>query len=272
MRGPSVILMGSKPGSVVALSMLLGRGWDIRAVVVLEEHYQPWTAGPTLGEFARQNGLPCFVQSELPRTGRADFVLSYMYRKLVKADVLALADRAALNFHAAPLPELGGFGCYNRAVLNNSTEFGTTCHYMDRDFDTGDILRVTRFPIDPRAETALSVERKAQEEMIRLFHDFCILAESGEPLPRTRQDRSKSEYWTEDALQRMKEIPDGADAETIDRYARAFWYPPYEGAQLRVDGHRVAVMPRLVGDQLAAALHGDDFARLSGAPGMFTKS
>src|SRR5580704_9474089 len=50
MSKPSAILMGSKAGAVVALSMILERGWDVQAVVTVEKNLHPWIAGPTLGE------------------------------------------------------------------------------------------------------------------------------------------------------------------------------------------------------------------------------
>jgi len=258
---PSVIFMGSKPGASVALQTLVERRWDIRAVVVAKSTYQPWTAGPTLEEVARHHGLPVHLQKDLPREP-ADWVLSYMFRNLVRPDVLALARRAALNFHAAPLPEFGGFGTYNRAVLERHDRFGATCHYMDEGFDSGDILEVGYCELDPAAETALSVERKAQETMVRLFHRFCALAESGAPLPRAAQDPARRGYRTAEELADMKRIPEGADAETVDRYARAFWYPPYEGAWTEVGGVRVEITPRAAMEDTAAALHAGDHERL----------
>lgn len=263
MNKPSAIFMGSKPGAAVALDVAVRRGWRIPYVVVTRDEYQPWTAGPTLRDIAQRHRLPVVVQKELPRSQKVDFVISYMYRNLVKADVLALARRAAVNFHCAPLPDYGGYGCYNRAILENAREFGATCHYMDESFDTGALLKVRRFPIAAARETALSLERRAQEEMIRLFHDFCALAESGASLPREAQDRSRQRYMTEADLARLKQIPPDADAEMIDRYARAFWFPPYEGAYLLLDGRRIEVMPGQVKTELAALVHRSDFDRLA---------
>ena len=263
MSKPSTIFMGSKPGAAVALNILVKRGWRIPYVVVTRDDYQPWTSGPSLRDIAMSHSLRVVIQKDLPRGEPVDFVISYMYRNLVKADVLALARRAALNFHCAPLPEYGGFGCYNRAILDEAREFGATCHYMDEGFDTGALLRVRRFPIVAEKETALSLERRAQEEMVRLFSEFCALAESGAPLPRQVQDKSQQRYLTERELADLKRIPDGADAETIDRYARAFWFPPYEGAHMVVGGCRVEVMPQQPKAELAALLHQADHARLT---------
>lgn len=263
MSKPSVILLGSKPGSVVALSIMLQRGWDVRAVVVSPKFSYPWIPGPTLDQFASEHRVRvCTAQDQVWQDERADFVISYMFRYRVKPETLHLARRAALNFHAGPLPEFGGWAFYNLAILENSPEYGCTCHYMDEGFDTGPLLKVRRFPIDASRETAYSLERKAQEEMVRLFQEFCDIAESGVTLPREEQDRSRMRYLTLEEFEALKEIPAGADKETNQRHARAFWYPPYECAYVRVGGVTAEVVPELAKEQLAALLHADDLHSL----------
>lgn len=257
--------MGSKPGSVVALETMLARGWDVRCVVVSRKFGYPWASGPTLEEYGRSHGIPVVTQRELSRNIEADFVISYMFRYRVQGDVIAMAKRAALNFHAGPLPEFGGWAFYNVAILENSPEYGCTCHYMDEGFDTGPLLRVRRFPIDARRETAMSLEQRAQAEMVRLFVEFCELAESGDPLPKEEQDRAKMRYLSQDEFERLKKIPDGVDAELIDRIARAFWYPPYGCGYIEVGGQRIEVVPQIAKDEIAGLVHSDDYERLRSA-------
>ncbi len=268
MSKPSAILMGSKPGSVVALSVLLERRWDVKAVVTTRKNL-PWIAGPSLEEFAAANGIRPVTQAELPRNRSADFVISYMFRNRVTPEVLSLASRAAVNFHAGPLPEFGGWAFYSVAILENSPEYGCTCHYMDNGFDTGPLLKVRRFPIDASSETAYSLEQKAQAEMVRLFVDFCELAESGDDLPCEIQDPAKMRYVTRQEFDALKKIPADADAETVERYARAFWYPPYECARVRVGNETVEVLPGVVKQELAALLHADDLKTLQRVAGEF---
>lgn len=262
MKSPSVIFMGSKPGSVVALSILLKRGWRVKYVVVSNVIRHPWIGGETLKELALANGIRVISQKELPLRETADFAISYMYRHLVKPEVLAMARRAALNFHPGPLPEYGGWAFYNLAILENASEYGCTCHYMDEGFDTGPLFRIRRFPIHGSQETAYNLEQQTQEEMIRLFLDFCHIAETREELPCEEQDKSKMRYMTKKEFEALKEIPANADEETVDRYARAFWYPPYACAYLKIGGVKVEVVPKIVKDNLANLLHADDLIRL----------
>lgn len=261
-KKPTVIFMGSKPGAVVALSILLERGWRVKYVVISRKISHPWISGPILEEYARSRGLKVITQKELPRTEMVDFVISYMFRYKVKPDVIALASRAALNFHAAPLPGYGGWAFYNLAILEGVAKYGCTCHWLDEGFDTGPIFKVRSFPIDASRETAVSLEKETQEEMIRLFIDFCKIAESGGKLPKRNQDKKRFRYLDYEHFTKLKKIPASADGETVERYARAFWYPPYECAHIVRNRVRLEVIPRIVKEETARLLHKNDYEDL----------
>lgn len=226
---PSVIFLGAKPASVVALSCLIDRGWEVKYVVVARNFDLSWYGDQSLEERAAQEGIPVVDQADLPPEP-VDFVVSYQFRNLVQPEVLRLAQRAALNFHAAPLPEFGGFAFYNLAIIEGVSTYGCSCHHMDEGFDTGPLLEIRRFPIDVRRETAYSLEARAQEGMLRLFVDVCQMAETSRELPSEEQEESRKRYFNRAQMDALKEIPADADEETIDRYARVFWYPPYECA------------------------------------------
>jgi methionyl-tRNA formyltransferase len=258
LKKPTAILLGSKPGSVVALSFLLKRGWEIKYVVISKSISHPWINGQTLAQLAEANNIKVISQAEIPRDEPVDFVISYMYRHLVKDDVIAMAKRAAVNFHAGPLPGYGGWAFYNIAILENASEYGCTCHYMDEGFDTGPIFKVRKFPVNTSLETACSLERKTQREMIKLFVDFCNIVETQEVLPFEVQDKMKFRYLKQPEFDALKQIPPDADEETIQRYARAFWFPPYECAYTILGETRVEVIPTIAKEEIAKFIHHDD--------------
>lgn len=259
---PTAILMGSKPGSIVALRLMLERGWNVPYVVTTPDVKHDWIQGPSLTEEAQRRGMPVLLQEDIPESTQVDFVISYMFRKLVRPDVIKLAKRGALNFHAGPLPRFGGWAFYNVAILENSVEYGCTCHFMDEGFDTGPILRVNTFPIDPTQHTAISLERAAQREMIKLFLDILDLAESDTSLPSMPQCPEKMRYLSKQEFMKLKEIPTGSNDETVDRYARAFWYPPYECAYVNTGSAKVEVVPQIAKTEYAKLIHVDALSDL----------
>ena len=54
----------------------------------------------------------------------------------------------AVNFHPSPLPEARGPYPIVRAILENRKSWAVTCHRLDANFDTGDILAAETFPLD----------------------------------------------------------------------------------------------------------------------------
>lgn len=253
----TAILLGSKPASVVALLLLRKHGWDIKEVVATPEQAD-WLPRPTLFEVATSLGIKTVQDQADLITEKVDFVISYMCRARVKPQTL-IKGRYPLNFHAGPLPEFGGWAFYNVAILENSHEYGCTCHIMDESFDTGPLIKVRRFSINPIKETAYSLERKAQLEMLLLFEEVLSIYETAGCLQSSKQDRSKMRYMNGQEFGKLKEIPQNATEEEVDRISRAFWYPPYEVAHIKTQsGLKVEVMPEIVKQGLAAHLHSDD--------------
>ncbi len=259
---PSVILFGSKPGSVVVLSILIKRGWDVKYVVPSKHISDKWFPNNTLKDFALNHNITVLEQNKIPLSINIDIIISYMYRYRINEKLLSLADKAALNFHPHPLPEYSGYGGYNIAILEGAKEFGCTCHKMIEEFDAGPIVKKNYFPIKPTEETAYSLEKKSQEEMIRLFIDVCLILESGREIVSTPQDEKKRRWTNKEQIDLLIKIPNNSDEETIDRYARAFWYPPNKGAYIEVDGKKVEVIPKIAREQLGSILHQDDLERL----------
>lgn len=264
MKKPSVILLGSKPGSVVILDKMIKLGWNIECVVVSKKHEYPWISCQTLEEKAIQHNIKVVIdQDKLDKNNKVDFVISYMYRFLVKEDICNLAKKGAINFHAAPLPRYGGWAFYNLAILENVEEYGCTCHYMSNDFDAGALLKVRKFKVDIAQETAISLERRTQIEMIKLFNDFCELVENDEILPHEEQNSNEMRYLSFKEFEKLKKIPIDADEEIVQRYARAFWYPPYECAYVELNNIKVEVIPKIMKKEIAEVFHYNDLEVLN---------
>jgi methionyl-tRNA formyltransferase len=252
-----VVFMGKcKRSAARALEWLVEHGVKVAAVVAAEPD------GLTRPEqrtdlVAERHGLPLASDEDLyaalaePRSSRlnldgVDFLISFLFWKRIRAPLLALGRRGCLNFHPAPLPDLRGVGGYNVAILEGRREWGVSCHFVDEDFDTGALVAVDRFPIDPDSATALSLDLESQARLLALFVRVMERALSGEELPRTPQGEGR--YVSRAELERLRRVVPGDD---LDRKLRAFWYPPWPGAVMEVDGRAVTLVDERLLSELA---------------------
>jgi methionyl-tRNA formyltransferase len=196
---------------------------------------------------AERHGLPLVSAEELSGSPPedVDVVVSFLFWKRIREPLLSLGRVGCLNFHPAPLPDMRGVGGYNVAVLEGMSEWGVSCHFVDADFDTGDIVQVERFSIDPDTATALSVDMDSQEHLYELFKGVMRRVLAGEELPRTPQGEGR--YVSREEFEELRRVRPGDD---LDRKLRAFWYPPFPGALIDVEGQDLT----LVSDKLLAEL------------------
>ncbi len=247
--------------AVAALEHLVQGGWEVAAVVAPD---QPdlTVPGQRLDLAASRHDIPLatdddlYAEIEEPGGARVDlegvdFVLSFLFWKRIRRPLIDLGSEGCLNFHPCPLPDMRGLGGYNVAILEGLSEWGVSAHFVDEDFDTGDIVRVDRFTIDPDHETALSLHITSQERLLAVFRDVVDQAAAGVPMPRTPQGEGR--YVTREELEELRHVRPGDPPELTERRMRAFWYPPYDGATIEVAGRTLTLVDRRLLEQAAAA-------------------
>lgn len=265
---PRAIYMAKdKPSAIAALRYLVDAGIDVVAVVAPESSdasSNARLADVRLADAARDLGVPLTTDTGLydrlagddaaaPGVGSLDdidLVLSFLFWKRIRGPLIALPSIGCINFHPAPLPDFRGLGGYNVAILEGLREWGVSAHFVDEAFDTGDLIRVDRFPIDPADETAWSLEKRSQQHLLTLFQDVIDMARANEPLPRTAQGEGR--YVGRDEFERMKLVEPTDPSELIERKIRAFWYPPYRGATVVIGGTPYTLVSDELLDGIAA--------------------
>jgi methionyl-tRNA formyltransferase len=227
-----------KRSAARALEWLLGEGAEVAAVVASEP--DPFTRDEQRVDLvAERHGIPLVSDEELHASppGDVDLVISFLFWKRIREPLLSLGRIGCLNFHPAPLPDMRGVGGYNVAVLEGMSEWGVSCHFVEADFDTGDIVEVERFPVDPDTATAFSLDLESQERLYGLFQRVLRRALADEDLPRTPQGEGR--YVDRAEFEALRRVRPGDD---LDRKLRAFWYPPYPGAVIDVDGRELTLV------------------------------
>jgi methionyl-tRNA formyltransferase len=227
-----------KRSAARALDWLAVEGADVVAVVAGEP--DEFTRDEQrVGLVAERHGIELVSDEQLYASPPedVDVVVSFLFWKRIREPLLSLGRIGCLNFHPAPLPDIRGVGGYNVAVLEGMSEWGVSCHFVDAEFDTGDLVEVERFPIDPDTATALSVDVESQEHLFELFQRVMRRALAGEELPRTPQGEGR--YVSREEFEALRRVRPGDD---LERKLRAFWYPPYPGAVVEVDGHELTLV------------------------------
>lgn len=117
-----------------------------------------------------------------------DYIISYLSRWVLPKSIINSSSEAAINFHPAS-PEYPGIGCNNFALYENSKTYGATCHHMTESVDSGDIVAVSRFNVEP-SDNVSSLLEKTYDHQFKLFKIIIKNILDGTQLP------SSKEKWT----------------------------------------------------------------------------
>jgi methionyl-tRNA formyltransferase len=244
-----VLFMGKhKRSAARALEHLVERGFEVAAVVAPDPEALTHEL-QRLDLAAERHGLPLVPDESLDEAELRglDLGVSFLYWKRIEQPLLTLPRLGFLNFHPAPLPDMRGVGGYNVALLEGRAEWGVSVHFVDEDLDTGDLVAVERFPIDPEVDTAFSLDLKSQERLLELFRSVVDRLLAGEELPRTPQGEGR--YVSRRELEELRKVRPGDD---LHRKLRAFWYPPHPGATIEVEGRTVTLVDQELLAEVAA--------------------
>ena len=133
---------------------LLHQGADIALIFTHEDSPSEEIWFASVRELAEQHDIPWITNDiSLPenvakvRAAAPDFIFSFYYRNMIRAEVLGIPARGALNLHGSYLPKYRGRVPVNWAVIQGETETGATLHYMAEKPDAGDIVDQERVPI-----------------------------------------------------------------------------------------------------------------------------
>lgn len=213
--------------------LFLGKADDAdcaRALDFCQRNFAPLTA--CLGRWG--DPLP-----EGARSWHGDYIISYLSRWVVPAEILERAGRAAVNFHPAS-PDYPGIGCNNFALYEGATHYGVTCHHMAAKVDSGPIIAVRRFPVLPEDDVATLLERTYANQLALFFEIADMMAE-GEALPKSVETWTRPPF-TRKQFEELFRITPEMPAVEIARRIRAVSYGQFQ-PYLEIGGYRFEYKP-----------------------------
>jgi methionyl-tRNA formyltransferase len=129
------VLLGEGLALAAAIERLRQRGHVIVGIVACSE---------AEGGAVVRTGVPVCVKPADPAgflAGLAfDVLLSIYNGYVLRAETLALARVASINYHNAPLPAYAGLRATAWGVFHGEVSHGVTWHHIDPQIDTGRIL------------------------------------------------------------------------------------------------------------------------------------
>ena len=238
-----VIYLGANASAVEGLKYLIEKKIKVVAVVTSRKNI--------LIDVANKYKIPSISEQELynriadNKFKNIDLVISVAFKKLIRKSLINLAKIGCINFHPAPLPEFGGMGgIYNFGIYEEFPYWGASAHFVDESFDTGDLIATIKFKVEMKEETVFSLKEKAHKYLIKLFKIVIDKAYENGYLSGTPQ--GKGRYISSKAFERLRKIQSNNSLEEINKKIRAFWYPPYQGAYIRIKGQEFT----LINDEL----------------------
>ncbi|MEP7083165.1 MAG: formyltransferase [Betaproteobacteria bacterium] len=246
----SAVVFGYHNVGVRCLRVLLARGVRVALVVTHPDNPGENIWFGSVAAVAAEHRIPCITPDDpnapeiVARIAalQPDFLFSFYYRSMLKAQLLALPRLGALNMHGSLLPKYRGRVPVNWAIIHGETDTGATLHYMTEKPDNGDIVAQTRVPILPDDTAGEVFEKVSVAAELTLFDALPALIAGN--APRVRQDLSQGGYfggrrpddgridWTQPAAR-------------VHNLVRAL-APPYPGAFTDLpDGRLVIARTRL---------------------------
>lgn len=235
---------------VRCLSVLLARGVNVKLVVTHQDNPNENIWFDSVAKLALLHDIPV-ITPDNPNTPEViaqisalqpEFFFSFYYREMLKAPLLAIPKRGALNMHGSLLPKYRGRVPVNWAIIHGESETGSTLHYMTEKPDNGDIVAQQAVPILPD-DTALQVFQKVTVAAEMTLHAVLPDLLAGNAVA-VKQDLSLGGYFG------GRNAADGVidwthSAQQIHNLVRAV-APPYPGASTQLMGKSMRILQTLL--------------------------
>ncbi len=173
------------------------------------------------------------------RNLNADLGVVASYNKKFPKELLRLPKDGFINLHPSKLPDYRGANPYSHVIINGEEESAITLHFMDEEFDTGDIISQYRFSLDLN-ETMGTLFYRTNEMCASMLYEALDYYESHE-FPRKPQPlgNEKKRAYALSFAKRNVFIDWNKSAVEIERFIRAL--NPFIGAVTMYKGYVVRI-------------------------------
>lgn len=179
--------------------------------------------------------------ASLIRTFEPNYLLSLQYPWILPSSILRSVSGRVVNLHNAKLPDFRGHNSITHEILNNETLHTSTLHLVDTEVDRGFVLKTREIPIY-NEDTAYSIWSRSINSAMSLLEDWIFDNQNSLNFFDGQPVGAGGRYYSKN-LKNQKQIPNGASVKIIDKWARAFWFPPHEPAFMLCNKRKLYVLP-----------------------------
>ena len=156
MKDKNVVFMGTPDFAVPVLEMLIEKTNVIMVVTQPDKMVgrKKEIKFSPVKEVAINNNIEVFQPSKIREDYEAlneldiDLIVTCAFGQILPKEVLDLPKCGCVNVHASILPKYRGSAPIEYAIMNGDSETGVTIMYMDEGMDTGDIISISKLPIE----------------------------------------------------------------------------------------------------------------------------
>ncbi|MFF9150043.1 methionyl-tRNA formyltransferase [Streptomyces sp. NPDC014861] len=250
-----VVFMGYQTWGHRVLEALLESEHEVPLVIThpASNHAYETIWNDSVVALAERHGIPVLTRkyandeevAERLRELAPDLLVSSDWRSWVAPEIYALATYGAINIHDALLPRYGGFAPLNWALVNGEPEVGVTVHFMDENFDLGDIVVQKRVAVEDK-DTVTDLFHKTIDLFAPAVLESLELIGSGRT-DWTPQDPAQATFFHKRSVEDSRidwtwpaqDLANLVRAQ-VDPYPNAFAY--YKGERVRVLSASVSPM------------------------------
>lgn len=222
-----ILFLGMPDMALVCLSRLVSEGFNI--VGVVPPHSSEGTY-ELMCSFTESLKLPLVKYNQRMdeidfvhkiRQLNADIAVVCSYNKKFPPELLKTVKGGFVNCHPSLLPDYRGANPYSNVLINDEKETGITLHFMDENFDTGNIIAQKKVVVE-KNETMGTLFNRMNYKCAELICEFLKQYEINSNIVSMPQPQGDFVKAPSIDSKNMKNYIDWEkDAAYIERFVRA---------------------------------------------------
>jgi methionyl-tRNA formyltransferase len=112
-----------------------------------------------------------FTVEDKLEVNKFDLGVSYCYPRKIIEPLLSIPQKGFINYHPGPLPKYKGPNEFEEAIKNQETKWGVSVHYMNKEYDSGKIIKIKEFKLHEPPNSIQEIGAISHYFLFQLFKE-----------------------------------------------------------------------------------------------------